>query len=115
MSNLNDERVTLAAKLAAAGVPATLDPRQPAPCVLVDLPTISRGAGIGGWSCEYPVVVLAVPPGGADAVVWMLEQTELVLRTLGPADAVPGRYDPAGKDLPAYTITYTRDVPNPDC
>lgn len=116
MSAFHDVRVDLAGKLAAAGVDTvTLDPRQPPPCVLVDAPTVRGGAGVGGWTCDYPVVVLAVPPGGADTLTWLLDQVELILRTLGPAAATPGRYDPAGKDLPAYTVTYPRDVPNPDC
>lgn len=115
MGALNDTRATIAAKLTAAGIPATLDPRQPPPCVLIDLPQIVTTAGIGGWGCEIDVVALAVPPGGVEAAAWLLDTAEMVLRTLGPALGGPGRYDPAGKDLPAFTLTYPTDVPNPDC
>ena len=115
MSNLQAHRVTLAGKLYAAGLPAQLDPRAVPPFVLVDAPTVNGGIGIGGWSVEYPVRVVAPPPGNAEALVWLLEQTELILRTLGPAAADPGTYDADGKACPAYTLTYPADVPNPDC
>ena len=118
MSNLNDERAVIAGKLAAAGVETvTLDPATSAPFVLVGPPRSNgAGAGVGGWTVAYPVIVAAAPPGDAAALVWQLDQVELVLRTLGPsADWQPGTYDPAGKNLPAYTVTYPRDVTNPDC
>jgi hypothetical protein len=118
VSNLNAERETIAGKLAAAGVSSvTLDPAMSAPFVLVGPPRSNgAGAGIGGWAVRYPVIVAATPPGDAAALAWQLDQVELILRTLGPSDDwTPGTYDPAGKNLPAYTITYPRDVPNPDC
>ena len=59
MSSLGDERVTIAGKLAAAGVKATLDPRAVAPFVLVGAPNVVAGIGVGGWSVEYPVHVVA--------------------------------------------------------
>lgn len=118
VSNLNDERAVIAGKLTAAGVsPVTLDPASSAPFVLVGPPRSDGAAvGIGGWAVRYPVVVAAAPPGDLAALAWQLDQLELVLRTLGPSDDwAPGTYDPAGKALPAYTITYPRDVANPDC
>lgn len=113
MSVINDARLELVAKLAAAGIPATSDPAAVAPFVLVGPPVISKGAGIGGWSVDYPVRVVHTPPGNADALEWQLDQVELVLRTLGPADAFPGTY--GDQALPAYELTYRRDVTNPDC
>jgi hypothetical protein len=111
-----DARTELAGKLAAAGVTVSIDPRAVPPYVLVDVPTITAGQGRGGWSATIPIRVVAAPPGTAAALEWLLDQTELVLRTLLTArDAVPGTVDAAGKDCPAYTITVPVQIPNPDC
>ena len=113
MSSLNDVRVDLAGKLAAAGVPAVLNPTAVAPFVLVGAPTVEGGVGVGGWSVVYPVHVVAAAPGSAASLAWLLDQVETVLRTLGPARADPVTYGDA--DLPAYELAYRRDVTNPDC
>ena len=113
MSNIEAEGDAIVGKLAAAGVPATADPGAVAPFVLVGAPTVLGGAGIGGWSVDYPIHIVATPPGNAAARSWLLEQVELVLRTLGPADALPGPY--GDTNAPAYEITYRRDVANPNC
>jgi hypothetical protein len=113
VSNLNDVRGEIAGKLTAGGVDATLDPATVPPFVLVGSPTVVAGAGIGGWSVDYPIHVVATPPGNAKALEWMLEQVELVLRALGPAPATPGLY--GDTEAPAYELTYRRDVANPDC
>lgn len=112
MNPFDDVRSELAGKLTAAGVTASLDPRAVPPFVLVGPPTISP-AGIGGWTAEYPVHVVAAPPGNVDALSWCLEQVCTVLRTLGPSTAFPTTY--GDKDAPAYELTYRRDVANPDC
>ena len=49
----------------------------------------------------------------ADALDWLLEQTELVLRTLGATAATPTRY--GERDAPAYELLYRRAITNPDC
>jgi len=113
MSSIGDERAVIAGKLTAAGVAAELDPRAVPPFVLVGAPAGDRGQGIGGWPVVFPVHVVAAPPGDADALDWMLDQVELILRTLGPTVWAPSRYGEA--DWPAYELTYTRDVTNPDC
>ncbi len=113
MSNLHDERVTIAGKLDAAGVAVVLDPRATAPFVLVGAPTVGGGAGVGGWTVDYPVHVVAPAPGSAGALASMLDKVELILRTLGPTRADPTTYGES--NLPAYTLTYRRDVANPDC
>lgn len=113
MSNLNDERQAIADQLVAAGMAPVLDPRAVAPFVLVGAPTVEGGAGVGGWSVTYPVHVVAPAPGSAGALASMLDQVERVLRTLGPARADPVTYGES--NLPAYTVTYRRDVTNPDC
>jgi len=113
VSAIGDERAAIAGKLTAAGVDAVLDPRAVPPFVLVGAPSGDRGQGIGGWPVTYPVHVVAAPPGSADQLDWLLDQVEAILRTLGQATWTPTRYGDA--DWPAYELTYTRDVANPDC
>ena len=86
------------------------------PYVLVDVPTITGGAGRAGWSATIPIRVVAAPPGTASALSWLLDTVETVLRTvLTAAGADPGTVDAAGKQCPAYTITVPVQIPNPDC
>jgi hypothetical protein len=110
------ERETLAGKLTAAGVPdVTLDPRAPLPCVLVDAPTVIAAAGRAGWETQFPIQILSPPPGSGETLTDMLDRLEAVLRTVGGVPATPGTY-PRGDDVvPAYTVTVTRTVANPDC
>jgi len=117
VSGFADVRADLAAKLAAAGLPATIDPAGNVPFVLVDLPSVvALTGGIGAWTSEVPVKIVAAPPGDATSTTWLCDQLELVLRTLGPALASPGQYTHgAGKLCPSYTVTYPADIPNPDC
>lgn len=113
MGALNDVRTELAGKLAAAGLTATLDPVTVPPFVLVGAPSATAAAGIGGWSVDFPIHVVAAPPGNLAALQWMLDQTEAVWGALGFAPAFPGIY--GVDDNPAYQLTYRRDVANPDC
>lgn len=114
MSALGDERAVIAGKLTAAGIDrVVLDPRAVAPFVLVGAPNVVAGVGVGGWSVDYPVHVVAPAPGSADTLVWMLDRVEQVLRALGATAADPGRY--GDRDAPAYTLIYRRDITNPDC
>lgn len=116
MSVFRDARDELAAKLTAAGSPATVDPAALPPFVLVDLITINTNTpGIGTWSGTVPVKIVAAPPGDLAAATFLEDQLELVLRTLGRAPATPGLYLAGGKELPSYTVTYPVHVPNPDC
>lgn len=116
---LHDARQTLAEKLAVEVAPpvvVTLNPAAVAPFVLVDVLTIDGPSGVGAWSATVPVVVAVPPPGDDVALTQLGELVEVVLRTLGPARAVPDLYTaPGGKELPAYTLTYRVDVSNPDC
>lgn len=115
MSGFNDERAAIAGKLSAAGVPVTLDPRATPPAVLVAAPSIIGSEGVGGWRCEYPVQILSVPPGNAESLDWMLEALEAVLSVFPGSLAYPGTVDVSGVDVPAYTVTLSRSVPNPTC
>jgi len=92
VSAIGDERAVIAGKLTAAGIPAELDPRAVPPFILIGAPNGDKGQGIGGWPVEYPVHVVAAPPASADTLDWLLEQVELVLRTLGPTVWGPSRY-----------------------
>jgi hypothetical protein len=115
MSGFADVRAEIAGKLAAAEVVATLDPRAQVPCVLVDLPRVTGSQGIGGWTVEVPIMILAPPPGDADAATWMLDELEPVMTVYPGALADPRTVNHAGGDCPAYVVTVTATVPNPNC
>ena len=114
VSNLNDERANIAAALTSAGVKASTDPRAQVPVVVVSSPTVLGPVGIGAWSVEYPVHVLGVPPGNAETLDWLLQALEGVLGVF-PGQAVPRTIEHAGQDVPAYVVTVTRSVSNPNC
>lgn len=114
MSNLNDARASIAGALSAVGVKASTDPRCAVPAVLVAAPTVLEAEGIGGWSVEYPIHILGVPPGNLEALEWMLGQLELVL-SVAFGEARPRTLEHAGQEVPAYVVTVTRSVPNPNC
>lgn len=112
------EREAIAGKLTAAGVPATLNPRAPLPCVLVGAPDSgSESLGIGAWPAIIPVYVLVPPPGDADGLTWQLEQLTAVLVAFPSAgtDWTPGTVTHAGDDVPAYTVNIPAQIPNPNC
>ena len=115
MSTFQTERELLAGKLTAAGVECvSLDRGQAPPMVLVGTPTgTGENVGLGAWRCTYPITVVQLPPGDTANTVWMLDQVELILSTLGLAPFRPVAW--GDEQIPAYQLTYTRDVPNPDC
>lgn len=114
MSNLNDEREVIAGKLNAAGVVTSVDPQCQLPAVLVGSPSVLSTEGIGGWSIEYPIQIMAAGPGDLPALEWMLEQLEKVLGIYFGA-AFPRTVEHIGKEVPAYIVTVTRSVTNPNC
>ena len=115
MSNLNAERMTIAAKLNDGGVEATTDPKCVPPAVLVANPTVVGTEGIGGWSVEYPIHILGASPGNEQSLSWMLDQVEKVLVAFFGAPAVPRTIDHAGADVPGYVVTLLRSVTSPNC
>jgi hypothetical protein len=115
VSGFNDERAAIAGKLEAAGVAVSLDPRAVPPTVRVDAPSVVGIEGVGGWRCDYPVHILSTPPGNVEALDWMLEALEVVLSTFPGALGYPTTVDMSGVDVPAYTVTLTRSVTNPNC
>jgi hypothetical protein len=114
MSNLNDVRVEIAGKLTANGVTVSTDPKVQVPAVLVGAPSVTGNEGVGGWRVEYPITVLAAPPGDAHALEWMLDQVEAIL-PLYPGAAFPRLTDHNGSDVPSYVITVSKFVANPNC
>lgn len=114
MSNLNDERAAIAGKLNAAGVDTSIDPQCQLPAVLVGAPSVLASEGVGGWSIDYPIQIMAAGPGDLPALEWMLEQLEKVL-TIFFGPAFPRTVEHIGKDVPAYVVTVTRSISNPNC
>jgi hypothetical protein len=114
VSNLNAERTNIATKLRAAGLNVSTDPRAPVPTVLVGSPAVAGTEGVGGWRVEYPVLVLASPPGDEAALTWMLDQVEAIL-PIFPGTAFPRLTEHNGSDVPSYLITVSKFVENPAC
>lgn len=117
MNPFGDTRAELAGKLTAGGVAGvTLDPAALPPFVLVDAAVGDRDPqGVGAWPVSIPIKIVEPPPGDA-ACLDRLEQTlTLVFRALGRAPFNPYTYRAGDRELPAYLVTYPRDVPNPDC
>lgn len=117
MSAMGAHRAALAAALVAAGAPATVDPAALPPMILVDAGRWRAAAGIGGWDVEVPVRCIVAPPGDATALAALETMVEQVLAVLGWAPADPGVWapSPALDPIPAYTLTYTAQIPNPTC
>lgn len=117
MTAVGDQRTGMAAVLTAAGLTATVDPAALPPFVLIDAARYRAAEGIGGWTCDIPVRCVVPPPGDAFALAALEEMVEAVLAALGWAPAEPGTWTPHPNvdPIPAYTLTYTRSVPNPNC
>lgn len=119
MNPFADERATIAGKLAAAAIPATLSPRAPLPCVLVSLPEpdFAGVGGIGAWPAIFPVQIMVPPPGDGDAAAWLLDTLTAVL-TVYPQSWRDTTYRTVvhgGDDVPAYIVPVPVSVPNPNC
>jgi hypothetical protein len=114
MSNINDARVAIAAKLTAGGVVTSTDPKVTVPAVLVGSPTVLGTEGVGGWRVEFPIQIMSTPPGNEASLKWMLDQLESAL-VVFPGSAFPRTIDHGGADVPAYVLTVTQSVTNPNC
>ncbi len=114
MNTFQADRETVAGKLAAAGVDTvSLDRGQAPPFVLVGVPSGSGKGSVGQWETVLPITIVGNAPGDTENATWMLDQLEVVLTTLGIAAWRPSTY--GDEELPALTVTYTRNVPNPNC
>jgi hypothetical protein len=119
VSVFSDLRDDLAAKLVAAGVPASTNPASNVPVVLVDLldgpPPTSRNLGVGAWPVLATLKIVAAPPADLAAGTWLEDTLELTLRTLGRATWRQTTVSVGAKDCPAYVLEYDLEVTNPDC
>lgn len=102
----------LAAELAPAGIPVTIDPQTlNPPCVLV-VPTRPGWPTLSGYDrvgrLELAVHLLAPPPGDADAISYLLTNASTVAAAIGAKEMVNITYG-AGQ-LPGLTATVTLAV-----
>ena len=106
MSELGDARDVLAAKIAAAGLRVSTDPRElNPPCVLVGAPNIIVRVGSCALEEVVPVLVVAPPPGNADAVDWLLETVETLFGVITDVtQAVPITVTVGAAEAPAYEL-----------
>jgi len=117
-SAMGTARAGMAAAITAAGEPATLNPVGNPPMILVDAGTWESASGVGAWDVSIPVRCIVPPPGDADALGALEAMVEHVLSALGWAVAEPASWAPSPATphpMPCYTLTYRRQIPNPDC
>lgn len=114
MSTFQDDRVAIATALQLAGVECvSLDRGQAPPMVLVGIPSGTGNGNAGRWETTLPITVVGNPPGDTNNAAWMLDQVQAILLVLGMAAFRPVTY--GDEQLPALQLTYTRNVPNPNC
>lgn len=95
-------------ELNGAGLRVVADPRniQP-PCVIVEAPSISRGPSTHVLELEFPIAVVAPPPGNRDSALWMLSIADEIAGIYPIRDGAPGSYTIGTTELPAYLLTIT--------
>lgn len=114
MNAFQTDRAAVAATLAGASVEAvTLDRGQAPPMVLVGMPAGTGNGNAGRWETTLPITVVGNPPGDSVNAEWMLDQLQAILLALGMAPFRSVTY--GDEQLPAMQLTYTRNVPNPNC
>jgi len=110
MGLVADSVAEFVATLEAALITVTTDPRNVRPpCTFVDSPTI-RSLSAYAVELVIPVVLLAPPPGNADAMASLLALVDEVMDACTPASTItgdPGLYSIGGQDMPAYTLRCT--------
>jgi hypothetical protein len=102
---LNDAYDELLETLIGLGLPATNDPRNlRPPAVIIDPPSITD---VNGQICrlQFPVVVVAPPPGNLDAVRSALDMADVIIEGVNTLDGEPQIYTIGQTDLPAYRLT----------
>lgn len=110
MSLLNDAFDELAGLLEDAGLPVIQDVRNlRPPSVLVDPPTITAISG-DLVKLDFPVVVVAPPPGNLDAVRVMLGMADTIVQAVPCTGGAPSLYSVGNQDLPAYSMTVSLTV-----
>lgn len=110
MSTIADAITELVADLTAANLPVVSDPRNlRPPAILVDAPSV-RALSLTTLEITVPVVIVAPPPGNADAMLALVAMMDTVFAL--PIEctnmtASPGVYTIAGQELPCYSVTIT--------
>jgi hypothetical protein len=108
----------LAALLAPAGIPVTIDPQTlNPPCVLVE-PTIPSWPTLSGYDrvahLEIAVHLLGPPPGDADTTGYLLRHASTVAAAIGAPELVKTTYGAAGlPDLKATVNLVVTEDPAP--
>lgn len=99
------------AQLEAAGVRATMDPRNlNPPAVLIRPPTLHYRFGRGCVGADWTARLYLPDAGTADALRLAMEQLELIQDALGyvAASAVPGDFTLLdGATVPGYALTWS--------
>lgn len=114
MSTFADDRAAVAATLTTAGVEAvSLDRGQAPPMVLVGIHAGTGKGNVGLWETTLPITIVGNPPGDSVNAGWQLDQLQAILGALGLAAWRPISW--GDEQLPAIQLTYTRNVPNPNC
>lgn len=106
MSSL-DRGAQLVAALAAAGVPATVDPAAAVPPVVL-VPPPARDYDLAvGFTATWTLVALTSPPGGIGAWSDLDDLVDAVAGVLPVERAQPSAYQlaPDGPAHPAYLLT----------
>jgi len=114
MSTIADAIAELVTDLEAANLPVVSDPRNlRPPAILVDAPSI-RALSLNVLELTVPVVIVAPPPGNADAMAALVAMMDTVFAL--PIEctnmvANPGVYSIAGQELPPYSVQITLTKP----
>lgn len=109
--NLLDAWQYVVDQLADAGITAIVDPRniQP-PCVMVEPPIITTVQSGTLVQLDFPITVIAPPPGNRDAIVGMLQTVDTIIGAVNITGGSPGSYIAGTTDLPSYNLTSTIQI-----
>lgn len=110
MTVIADAIAGVAQALADADLPVVTDPRNlRPPAVLVDAPSITA-LSLSVLEVVVPVVIVAPPPGNADAMASLITMMDTVFALPIECTAMtaePGVYATAGQELPSYSVRIT--------
>jgi len=109
--NLTEAWEWVVDQLESVGLRAVTDPRNlTPPCVLVEPPTITAVQSQSLVELEFPISVVAPPPGNRDSVMWLLRATDLAIEAVTVTGGAPGSYTVGATELPAYNLTATVQI-----
>jgi len=110
MTIIADAIAGLVTALEDADLPVVSDPRNlRPPAILVDAPSV-RALSLSVLEITVPCVIVAPPPGNADAMNSLVAMMDTVFAL--PIEctnmvANPGVYSIAGQELPSYSLVIT--------